>query len=278
MTIHTALLQGRKLLEQAGIDAPRLTAEVLLAYATGHDRVWLVAHSKDELREVWWIHFGRYLHERMQGRPTQYITKHQEFYGRDFRVTPSVLIPRPETEHLIEAVIQLQVTSRQTILDIGTGSGAIAVTLALETSANVVACDISSAALDIAVENGRWLQSSVQWVLSDLASAFAAESFDIVASNPPYVAQRDKATLQREVRDFEPELALYGGEDGLDIYRRLIPDAWRVLKPGGWLVMEIGASQADAVQTLLASGNQWIDVSVRVDLAGLPRIALARRV
>src|SRR5258708_4082394 len=133
MHLRDAILQGQKLLEDAVVAAPRLTAEVLLAHAIGCDRVWLYAHSDEKLKEVWWIHYGRYLHERMQGKPTQYITGHQEFYGRDFRVTPDVLIPRPETEHLIETVLAhaahaAHANDARTILDIGTGSGAFAIT------------------------------------------------------------------------------------------------------------------------------------------------------
>ena len=166
MTLQTALLQGRKLLEDAGILAPRLTVEVLLAHAVGCDRSWLFAHSDEKLKEVWWIHYGRYLHQRLEGMPTQYITGVQEFFSRDFRVTPAVLIPRPETEHLIETALKQNVS---TILDIGTGSGAIAVTLALETEARVTATDISSAALKIAQSNSRRLavgQKSVMRLLT----------------------------------------------------------------------------------------------------------------
>src|SRR5579862_4098990 len=142
MTVRTALSQGQQLLEDAKISESRLTAEVLLMRATGHDRAWLYAHGNDELTEVWWIHYGRYLHQRIKGEPTQYITGRQEFYGREFRVTPDVLIPRPETEHLIEAALARSVG---TVLDIGTGSGAIAVTLVLETKVRVVATDVSLA-------------------------------------------------------------------------------------------------------------------------------------
>ena len=236
----------------------------------GHDRAWLYAHSDDELREVWWIHYGRYLHQRLQGQPTQQITGVQEFYGRDFRVTPDVLIPRPETEHVIEAALKL---GARNIVDIGTGSGAIAVTLALETGARVVGTDISAAALGVAAANGRRLGAAVNWIACDLASAIDG-AFDLVVSNPPYVPARDKTTLQREVRDYEPDVALYGGEDGLEIYRRLIPEAERLLQPGGWLVMEIGHALGAAVSDMLVA---WKDVEIRSDLAGLPRVILARR-
>ena len=271
MTIQTALLQGRQLLEQAGIAVPRLTAEVLLAHATGHDRAWLNAHSGDELKEVWWIHYGRYLHQRLQGQPTQQITGVQEFYGHDFRVTPDVLIPRPETEHVIETALRLKASR---IVDIGTGSGAIAITLALETGVSVVGTDISTAALEVAAANARRLGATVQWLACDLAGALRSHGFDLVVSNPPYVPARDKTTIQREVRDFEPEVALYGGEDGLEIYRRLVPEAERLLSPGGWLVMEIGYALGDPVRGMLGA---WKEVEIRSDLAGLPRVILAKR-
>src|SRR6202035_713820 len=165
MTVRTALLQGQQLLEDAKISEARLTAEVLLMRAIGHDRAWLYAHGNDELIEVWWIHYGRYLHQRIKGEPTQYITGRQEFYGREFRVTPDVLIPRPETEHLIEAALA---RAPESILDIGTGSGAIAVTLALETKALVTATDVSPAALRVAQQNTQRLGARVALVACDL--------------------------------------------------------------------------------------------------------------
>ncbi|MFM2124294.1 MAG: hypothetical protein RL328_745 [Acidobacteriota bacterium] len=269
MTLKEALLQGQRLLEQAGVTEPRLTAEVLLAHATQHDRVWLIAHSDEELIELWWIHYGRYLHQRIEGKPTQYITGHQEFYGRDFRVTPDVLIPRPETEHLIEAA--LKVNARH-ILDVGTGSGCIAITLALETGARVTATDISATAVNVARQNATKLGAQVEFLICDLVPE--GRTFDLIVSNPPYIPRTDKATLQHEVRDHEPELALYGGEDGLEVYRRLIPEAARVLKPGGWLIMEIGWNQGGALSAMLAS---WNEVRIQQDLAGLPRIVIARK-
>ncbi|MEO5922539.1 MAG: peptide chain release factor N(5)-glutamine methyltransferase [Bryobacteraceae bacterium] len=284
MTLKTALLQGQRLLEEAAVSEPRLTAEVLLAHATQKDRVWLFTHANDELIELWWIHYGRYLHQRIEGSPTQYIVGKQEFYGRDFRVTTDVLIPRPETEHLIEAAIErLSATSRSRlcneprasasgyqVLDVGTGSGCIAITLALETNAQVTATDISHAALQVAKENAERLGATVHFLERDL---IPEGRFDLIVSNPPYVPLTDKPTLQREVRDHEPELALYGGDDGLDIYRRLIPAASRALNPGGWLMMEIGATQGAAVSAMLAA---WAEVKILDDLAGLPRIVIAR--
>jgi release factor glutamine methyltransferase len=269
MTVRTALLQGQQLLEDAKISDTRLTAEVLLMRATGHDRAWLYAHGSDELIEVWWIHYGRYLHQRIKGEPTQYVTGRQEFYGRDFRVTPDVLIPRPETEHLVEAALA---RGAESILDIGTGSGAIAVTLALETQARVTATDVSLAALSIAQQNARTLNARVSFVGCDLGAAFADDSFNLLISNPPYIPARDRASLQPEVRDHEPALALFGGDDGLAVYRRLIPEAARLLRPGGWLMMELGDSVA--VREMCAA---WTGVEILNDLAGIARVLIARK-
>lgn len=267
MTVGTALLQGRKLLEDAEILAPRLTAEVLLAHAIGCQRSWLFAHSDEELRELWWIHYGRYLHQRIKGTPTQYITGTQEFFGRDFRVTPDVLIPRPETEHLIETALQDSVS---TILDIGTGSGCIAITLALETEARLTATDISAAALNVAQSNSRRLAALVDFVHCDLGSALNDRCFDMIVSNPPYIAETDRATLQPEVRDHEPQLALFAGANGLDIYARLIPEAERLLKPGGRLILELGAGSLDAVRRMF--DGKWGQIDVIPDLAQVPRV------
>jgi release factor glutamine methyltransferase len=269
MTLQTALLQGQQLLEAAKIDAPRLTAEVLLAHATNHDRAWLYAHSTDELIELWWIHYGRYLHQRIEGSPTQYITGRQEFFGREFRVTPDVLIPRPETEHLIETALR---SPAHSILDIGTGSGAIAITLALETKSRVIATDISQTALRIAKENARHLEADVDFLTADLAAPLQTNSFDLVVSNPPYVPIAD--SLPREVREHEPSVALYGGPDGLDIYRRLIPEAARVLTPGGRLIMELGYRSAESVAQML---YDWREVELIPDLSGIPRVISAIR-
>jgi release factor glutamine methyltransferase len=274
VTLKTALLQGQKLLQQAGVGEPRLTAEVLLAHATQRDRVWLTAHAHEELIELWWIHYGRYLHQRSSGVPTQYITGRQEFYGRDFRVTPDVLIPRPETEHLIEAALRVKAA---TMLDIGTGSGAIAITLALETAAQVSATDVSASALAVAMTNAQRLGANVRWLECDLLPE--GERFDLILSNPPYVAIADRETLQREVRDHEPALALFAGEDGLDVYRRLIPRALAALHVGGWLMLEIGAGQVEAVSAMLTTWTEHRihNLTVERDLAGLPRVVLTQR-
>jgi len=273
MTVQTALLQGAELLERAGIAVPKLTAEVLLAHAMRCERVYFYAHPEQELREVEWLHYGRYLHERLNGKPTQYITKRQEFYGREFRVTPDVLIPRPETEHVVEVALELA-RGASRVLDIGTGSGALAVTLQLETLAETWATDISPAAAAMAAENAKRLGSAVRLVVCDLAEAIAADSFDLVVSNPPYVPLTQKDGLQREVRDFEPHVALFGGETGFELYDRIAADAPRVLRPGGWLIMELGFGSLNHVEQLL---HGWRNVRIAPDLAGIPRVAAAQR-
>jgi len=273
LTIHTALLQGTKLLEDDAVIAPRLTAEVLLMHALQHDRAYLYAHSNDELPEIAWIHYGRYLHERLKGKPTQYITGRQEFYGRDFRVTPDVLIPRPETEHLVEAAIA-RIQPDDVVVDVGTGSGAIAITLALETQARVFATDVSAAALRVAQINAQQLSAGVDYLLGNLIDAFRDHSIDVLVSNPPYVPRTDEPGLQREVRDYEPHIALFAGPTGLEIYERLIADAARVLRPGGWLLLELGYNSLDPVCAMLQP--EWSEIAVIDDLAGLPRVLAAR--
>jgi release factor glutamine methyltransferase len=273
LTIHTALLQGTKLLEDDAVIAPRLTAEVLLMHALHHDRAYLYAHSDDDLPEIAWIHYGRYLHERLKGKPTQYITGRQEFYGRDFRVTPDVLIPRPETEHLVEAAIA-RIQPGDVVADVGTGSGAIAITLALETRARVSATDISAAALGVAQINAQQLSACVHYLLNNLMDALRDHSIDVLVSNPPYVPRTDEPGLQREVRDYEPHIALFAGPTGLEMYERLIADAVRVLRPRGWLLVELGYNSLEPVRAMLQRG--WSDITVVNDLAGLPRVIAAR--
>lgn len=273
MTLRTAIEQGATLLENDGVAAARLTAEVLLCHALGRERPYLYSHSEDELTELEWIHYGRYLWERSRGKPTQYITKKQEFYGREFRVGPSVLIPRPETEHVVGRSIELATGARR-IADIGCGSGAIAVTLALETGAEVWATDLSVEALQMAACNARRLGAEVKFVQCDLSAALREGAMDLVVSNPPYVPSGETETLQREVRDYEPHMALFAGPSGLEIYQRIVLDAARVLRPGGWLVFELGYRAAEGVSAML--DVRWERPTIATDLAGLPRVLSAR--
>jgi release factor glutamine methyltransferase len=273
MTLQTALVQGARLLEDARVPVPRLTAEVLLSHALHRERTYLFAHPEQELREVEWLHYGRYLHERMHGKPTQYITKRAEFYGREFRVTPDVLIPRPETEHVVEVALPIARAARR-ILDVGAGSGALAIALQLETGAETWATDISPAAAAVAGENARCLESGIAVVVCDLMSAIAPGSMDLIVSNPPYVPLRERDGLQREVRDWEPHVALFAGETGFDVYDRIVADAPRVLRPGGWLVLELGFGTREHVAGLLEG---WEDLRIEPDLAGIPRVIAARR-
>ena len=253
-----------------------MTAEVLLSHAIRQERAYLYAHSKDELIELWWIHYGRYLHERLQGKPTQYITHRQEFFGRDFLVGPEVLIPRPETEHLVEvAVAAVREHGYRRILDVGTGSGAIAISIALEAGVAVQASDISTAALSVARRNCEALNAPVNLFASDLLEAVGSVRLDLLVSNPPYVPARDKANVQREVRDWEPEVALYGGDDGDEIYLRLISQAADVVRPAGQLMMEMGYRSLERIRPILA--EHWTRISVIDDLAGLPRVIVAQR-
>lgn len=273
MTIQTALQQGAALLSEAGVLAPKLTAEVLLGHALQRERTYLYTYPERELSELAWIHYGRYLHERMQGRPTQYITKRQEFYGREFRLTSAVLIPRPETEHLVECCLTLPL-DRRVVVDLGAGSGAIAVTLALESSAQVCAVDLSAAALAVAQDNARRLGADVRWIQGDFTTMLAPQSCDVLVSNPPYIAHGARPTMQREVRDFEPGLALFAGPSGTEAYARILEDAPRVLHRGGWLLLELGHDSLEPVQSML--GSVWQDVRVTPDLAGIPRVLQAR--
>jgi release factor glutamine methyltransferase len=273
LTIKAALLQGAGLLDDGAVAAARLTAEVLLAHAIGCERAYLFAHSERELREVEWIHYGRYLHERMKGKPTQYITGRREFYGREFRVTPDVLIPRPETEHVVEVALAVA-RGAGSLLDVGTGSGALAVTLQLETGATAFATDISPAAPGVAARNAALLGATVHFTVCDLMQGVRDRSIDLIVSNPPYVPLTQREGLQREVRDWEPHVALFAGETGYEIYDRIAADAPRVLRPGGWLVMELGFGCADHVAGSLSA---WRDLRIEPDLAGIPRVIAARR-
>lgn len=277
MTLQTALVQGTSILEGADIGVPRLTAEVLLSHAIRCDRSYLYAHASDELTELGWIHYGRYLNERLKGKPTQYITHRQEFYGRDFFVDERVLIPRPETEHLVETALSwVRAHPPTTIVDVGTGSGAIAISVALEAGREVFASDLSIDALQVAERNRHTLEASVRFFACDLLNSVRAHSVDLLLSNPPYVPGEDAANMQREVREWEPHVALFAGNTGFEIYRRLIDQAHSAVRSGGKLLMELGYRSLDGVREMLA-GN-WTEIEVVSDLAGLPRVVGATRI
>ncbi len=267
------------MLQHGQVAAPQFTAELLLAHAVRADRVYLRAHSDRELTDVEQVHFARYLRDRLAGVPTQYITGRQEFWGLEIRVNPSVLIPRPETEHVVERSLALaRRESLSRILDCGAGSGCIALALASELPGTcILASDISAAALNTAAANAQRLNLAPTFVCADLLESFRDSSVDLLVSNPPYIAFSDAPTLAREVRDHEPAAALFAGPDGVDVYRRLIPDAARVLRPGGWAVVEIGHNVANAVRELF-SAPVWRPLGVDRDLAGLDRVMYAQRV
>jgi len=274
MEIGAALLQAARRLEAANVAVPRLTAEVLLAAVLERPRVYLYAHPEEPLAPAAEARYREFLEARLEGRPTQYLTGRQEFYGREFHVTPAVLIPRPETEHVVEAALETARGARR-IVDAGCGSGILAVTLRLETGAETWGTDISPAALAVAAQNARRLGAPVNFVACDLLAAFPDASFDLVVSNPPYVPDRDRPGLQREVRDFEPHVALFAGPTGYEIYERLVADARRVLRPGGLLVTELGFGTYGRVLAMLGDG--WRDARTLPDLAGIPRVAAAVR-
>ena len=258
----------------------RRDAEILLLGVLGIGRAQLLANPERELSREEESSFLQAIDRRAANEPIQYILGNQEFYGLDFQVTPAVLIPRPETELLVETVLQLLPHDEPLeILDVGTGSGILAVTLAHHLPhARIMAVDISVDAIAIARRNAEahHVADRIRFVVSDLLSSLddPAGRFDAVVSNPPYVAEIDRASLAPEVREYEPATALFAGETGLDIYRRLIPEARDALKPNGLLALEIGQGQRDAIAELLAG---WRDVSFLNDLQQIPRVALARR-
>jgi release factor glutamine methyltransferase len=255
-------------------------AELLLLHTLEITRTTLIAHPARELSASQRTAYEGSIARRLRHEPVQYITGQQEFYGLTLKVTPAVLIPRPETEHLVEAVLQrLPANEPLKIADIGTGSGAIAIALAAHLPrAEITALDISPEALGVAASNAREhnLNDRIRFLQSDLLSAVHHEAgtFDALVSNPPYVSETDRPTLHPQVRDYEPAAALFAGEIGLDIYRRLIPQAYSALKPNGLLALEIGHDQQGAIATLLQA---WHDLSFINDLQEIPRVAVAQR-
>jgi release factor glutamine methyltransferase len=253
-------------------------AELLLRVATDWDKAFLLAHPETPLNSAAEAEYRAAIARRATGEPVQYIAGSQEFWGLQFHVTPAVLIPRPETEHLVEAVLaKVARDASVRIADIGTGSGAIAIALATELpQARLLATDISDAALQVARGNAEkhGVADRVQFVCCNLLPDGTEGEFDVVASNPPYVAEADRDSLAREVKDFEPSSALFAGPDGLTIYRRLIPVAYQALKPGGWLALEMGAGQRTALDAVL---TDWKQVECFRDLQGIERVLVAQR-
>jgi len=280
MQLKQALSSAIDRLEAADVGSPRMNAEVLLMFVLGVNRAYLYAHPERDLTAEDEARYDEVLARRATGMPSQYITGHQEFWGLDFVVSPAVLIPRPETEHLVETVLELaRGIPHPKLVDVGTGSGCVALALAHELkSAEVYAVDVSADALEIAGANAARLRldGRVHFTQSNVLEALAGvHDFDFVVSNPPYVGFGEADKVQKSVRDFEPRVAVFAGEQGLDVIGALIEQAHRALKPGGWLAMEIGYSMRDAVVNLL-SPTMWEDVRVVPDLQGIPRVVAAR--
>ena len=286
-TIAQAITEGAQLLQAAGVERERLTAGLLLGHVLDLDRTHLLTTPEQQVEQARYNHYLSLIERRALGEPLQYLTGHQEFYGLDFIVTPDVLIPRPETEFLIErvlkAVAELKLES-PLIVDVGTGSGCIAVTLAKELpGAQLIATDASSGALAVARTNAERHSNldRIEFLEGDLLTPLAGRQVgggaDLVVSNPPYVTEDCRETLQREVRDWEPKAALFGGADGLAFYRRLFADGANYLKSTGYLVVEIGYGQLDSI-TDLARRSSWEPVDVISDLQGIPRTLTLRKV
>ena len=288
-------------LRDRGADSPRLDAEVLLARSLGCQRIELYTRFDETPGEADRTKFREYVKRRAEGMPVAYLVGRREFYSLDFRVTPDVLIPRPETELLVVAVLDLAKESKRgvdtsespipnpepqppnpalSIADVGTGSGCIAAALAKHLpECRVTAFDISPAALAIAEENARsnHLDDRIDFVESDLLAAAGDRRFDFVVSNPPYVAESEWAELARDVREYEPRIALVSGPRGTEVIERLIPKAAERLKPGSYLLMEIGPAIHDAVCGLIESDGRFEPAVTIKDLARLPRVVRAKK-
>ena len=298
MTLRDFLQYGESQLSASPHpDHAKRDAEALLLHLIGKNKAWLMAHANDDFAGCSAIRYASLLERRVKGEPIQYIMGEAEFYGMPFRVTPDVLIPRPETEHLVEKCLALashpgapsfrpplpegwestNPTSPIRVLDIGTGSGAIAIALGHNLcSADITATDISPHALSLAEENAKRNEVAIRFLQGDLLSPVAGETFDLIVSNPPYVPPTDRDSLSVEVRDHEPALALFASNDGLDIYRRLIPQAFAALSPGGFIALEIGYGQQPAIQSLLADTG-FANIEFTPDLQGIPRVVVAKR-
>ena len=285
VTLGEALKSAIQSLTAAGVPSPRMNAELLLMFTLACDRAYLYGHPERELTKEEQTRYSETLERRSSGIPAQYITGHQEFWGMDLIVTPAVLIPRPETEHVVERVVaQLAVRAAGglpgedlRIADVGTGSGCIALALAKELpQAEIHATDISAAALEIARANAarHQLDDRIHFSQSDLLDDVEEAPFDFVVSNPPYVGESEQDQVQLEVRKFEPRAAVFAGPTGTEVIERLIPQAFEKLKPGGFLVIEISDSISSRVRELL---SDWKSVEITEDLQGIARVAAAER-
>jgi release factor glutamine methyltransferase len=295
LDVRAVLKEGMAQLRAAKVPSYTLAAELLLMHALDHDRTWLYTHPEAELEASVAREYFTLIARRAAGEPTQYLTGKQEFWGLEFKVTPAVLIPRPETEHVIEVALErlgargIKINMRTgepspalRIADVGTGSGCLAVALAHELPhGDIFATDISAAALEVARRNAARhdVSNRIHFLEGDLLGpvAISPGSFDLIVSNPPYVAQHEAGTLAREVREHEPHAALFGGPLGVEMYERLIQQAGELLRSGGVLVLELGYNAAQHVRAILVAQRKWVNVSVTNDLAGIPRVLAAER-
>ena len=280
MKISEAIQEGAQTLRNGGVSESRREAGSLLSFVLGKDRTFLISRAEEQVDEEALAKFRESVERRANGEPLQYIVGFQDFFGRQFRVTPDVLIPRPETELLVEAAIELA-GSVSFICDVGTGSGCIAITMSCEVEGTrAVAVDISPAALEVAKLNANTLsvKDRIRFQLSDCFDSLSVGEyqFDLIVSNPPYVAGETMAGLQREVRDHEPLMALSPGPDGLTVVRRLLVEAPPFLKAGGHMLIEIGFDQGEAVRRLVDE-SVWDLLAIRPDLQGIPRIVILRK-
>jgi release factor glutamine methyltransferase len=276
-TLGQAWEEGSRQLAAANNPNARRDSQLLLLHILGTGRSWLLSHAEEPLNEGQLSGYRRLIERRRVGEPIQYIIGEREFFGLRFAVTPAVLIPRPETEHLVEAALErIPIDKPSRVADVGAGSGAIAVAIAVARPLAVItAIDISPMALKVAQANAEanGVADRITFVEVDLLEGIAGNSFDLVVSNPPYIADVERETLDAEVRDYEPATALFAGSTGLEIYERLIPQAAKALRPAGWLLMEIGVGQQLQLRQLL---KEWTHVGSISDLREIPRVVLAR--
>jgi release factor glutamine methyltransferase len=278
MQLRHAIQSAENRLQAAHVGSPRMNAELLAMFVLGCDRAYLYAHGEHALTKDEMARYDDALGERARGVPAQYITGHQEFWGMDLIVSPAVLIPRPETEHVIETVLDLARNQPpHNMVDVGTGSGCIVLALAKEfPKARIHATDISAEALEIARANAarHQLQERIQFHRGDLLAGMEENAFDYVVSNPPYIGDWEADSVEAQVRRFEPRHALFAGATGLEMFARLIPQARKAMQAGGWLIMEMGQSSRERVCELL---KDWEEIRVTNDLQGIARVVAARR-